>query len=452
MSETKTITVIGAGFVGLSTAAIFSNCGYKVYLIEINPDRLNIIKQGKSFFFEEGINPLIKEGVDSGMLVPTDSYQDSIPSSDVIFSAVGTPDNPDGSSNLSYVFAAAKSAAELMKPGTVYVQKSTVPVGTGREVTVEMKKIQKEFSYVSNPEFLREGTALFDTLYFDRVVIGGNDHKANQTVTDIYKSVAAQRHKLAEFAGVKQGYMDGIYIETNQDGAELVKVTANAFLALKISFANSIAKLTDHTGADVNDIMDAVGADRRIGRAFLNAGRGYGGGCFPKDVTGLIMSAEKHGVDMPIMLAATDVNESMPGYIANKAQNELGSLKGKHVAVLGLSFKEGTSDARKSPGVKLANILGHSNAKVCVYDPQANHEAAEDLRKNIKVCESAEDALKGAEAVFIATSWPEFLSLDLASVQEKMKGKIFIDCVNGFDIKKVRDAGLKYIGVGRGND
>ncbi len=444
-----TITIIGAGFVGLSTAAIFSNIGYKVYLIEINKERLKIIRQGKSFFFEEGIDPLIAKAVTDKSLIPTNDYSEAIPTSHVIFSCVGTPDNPDGSSNLSYVFAAAKEAACLMQPGSIYVQKSTVPVGTGQKVTQEIAKAQPDFSYVSNPEFLREGTALFDALYFDRIVVGGDSQEANQTVLDVYRSVEKNRELLTKSAGIKSGYMDGTYIETNLNGAELVKITANAFLALKISFANNIAKLADQAGADINAIMDAVGADRRIGRAFLNAGRGYGGGCFPKDVSGLIASAEEHGVDMPIMTAASDINESMAGYIANKAQKALGTLKGKKVAVLGLAFKAGTSDARRSPGVKLANILDKNGAIVTTYDPKVNSEAKDNLRKNVAVKNSLTATVSGADAVFIATDWPEFVKYGLVKLAKKMRGSLFIDAVNSYTIDDVKEAGLQYVGVGR---
>lgn len=445
----ETITVLGAGYVGLTTAAILANSGYKVYLIEPNPKRLEIIKTGRSFFFEQGIDPLIEKAVGESSLIPTDSYERAIPRSQFVFSCVGTPDNPDGSSNLSYVFSAAETAAQLMKPGTIYIQKSTVPVGTGQKVSELISQRQKDFSYVSNPEFLREGTALSDSLYFDRIVVGGNNHAANQKVLDIYVSIETGRDKIAKLANTPVKETSGEYIETNLNGAELVKVTANAFLALKISFANSIAKLADQAGADVIEIMDAVGADRRIGRAFLGAGRGYGGGCFPKDVSGLISSAEEHGVDMPIMAAATDVNESMAGYIANKTKDLLGTLEGKQIAVLGLAFKAGTSDSRRSPGVKLANILDKNGAKVLAYDPEANGEAKEDLRSGVKVVKSIKEATKSTDAVFIATKWPEFLSYDLSVLADDMKGNLFVDAENAYTIEDVEKAGLQYTGIGR---
>lgn len=443
----KTITVVGTGYVGVTTAAILANAGYKVYAVDVSDERLQALREGRSFFYEEGLDPLIAKAVKDGSLIPTLSYEESVPNSSFIFSCVGTPDNPDGSSNLTYIVAAATETAKYIKPGSIYIQKSTVPVGTGRKVMEIFKS--KNISYVSNPEFLREGTALFDTLYFDRIVVGGDDKEAVNKVLDLYRQVEKNRNAIAKLGSIKTKQAQGSYIATELDSAELIKVTANAFLALKISFANSIAKLADQTDADVTEVMDAVGADARIGRSFLNAGRGYGGGCFPKDVSGLISSALQHGVDMPIMLAATDVNDSMAGYIAEKAEKALGTLKGKKVAVLGLSFKAGTSDARKSPGVRLANVLQGHKAQVSVFDPQANGEAKDTLNRSIEIVGSAEEAFSGADAVFIATDWEEFKDMDFKKLADSMRGDLLVDCMNCLDASAATGAGLRYIGVGR---
>ena len=443
------VTVIGTGYVGLTTAVLLAQAGHKVYALDINKDRLKVIKSGKSFFYEEGLDPLVKSAVDTGTLIPTDSYENSIPHSDVIFSSVGTPDNPDGSSNLSYVFASAEQAGALMKSGAIYVQKSTVPVGTGKKIEAVFKPLNKNIQYVSNPEFLREGTALSDSLYFDRIVVGGQHPNANQTIIEIYKNIEKNRDNIAKSAGIAQKKTEGSYISTSLNSAELIKVTSNAFLALKISFANSIAKLADEVDADVNDIMDAVGADKRIGRAFLNAGRGYGGGCFPKDVSGLISSASEYGVDLGIMTAAAELNETMPGYIASKAQKALGSLDGKRVAVLGLAFKAGTSDARKSPGVKLANILSKEGADVYTYDPHANSEAKEDLRSAVIVTSSIDKAVENTDAVFVATDWPEFINMDISQIKKGMSGSLFVDCMNVYSMHDIENTGLVYTGIGR---
>lgn len=447
---TTTITVLGAGYVGLSTAALLAQAGFKVYLVEPNPSRLETIKQGRSFFFEAGLDPIIKLGIDSGNLLPTDSYNIGVPESDFVFSCVGTPDNPDGSSNLAYVYDAAKSAAKLMKPGAVFIQKSTVPVGTGKKI---IEKLGLEAgSYISNPEFLREGTALQDTLWFDRIVCGGSDESVLTRVAELYKALEAHRDTIATAAGIEIGSINGSYIATDLNSAELIKVTANAFLALKISFANSIAKLSDAVDADINGIMDAVGADKRIGRAFLNAGRGYGGGCFPKDVSGLISSGLEHGIDLEIMQAAQQVNESMPSYVIEKLKHQLGgNLSGKKIAVLGLAFKKGTSDTRKSPGVKIANLLNTFDVEVLAYDPQALEEAKQDLRRNVLLCTSIEEALVDCDAVVLATDWDELMSLPAQIFANHLNsGAVVIDAVNAYrnhiDLKNL---GLDYIGIGR---
>lgn len=446
--QTSTITVLGAGYVGLTTAALLAHAGYKVYVVEPNKQRLDVIKKGKSFFFEEGLDPVIKLAVESGNLIPTDSYEDSVPHSQIIFSCVGTPDNPDGSSNLTYVFSAAEQTAKLAKPGSVYVQKSTVPVGTGRKVEALFKEKGAKIEYTSNPEFLREGTALSDTLFFDRVVVGGDNKTAVDAVLDVYMDLEQFRNHIAHIAHIPTGTRGDQYIATTLNSAELIKVTSNAFLALKISFANSIAILADKADADVVEVMDAVGADNRIGRAFLNAGRGYGGGCFPKDVSGLISSALEYGVDLEIMQAAQQVNSSMVGYIIDKLQDETGPLSGKKVTVLGLAFKAGTSDARKSPGIALANLLAHTGATVTAYDPEANEEAEHDLVKSVTLANSTDSAVKAADIVVIATEWPEFVEYPADKLAKAMSGTVLLDTVNQYSGTEAKLAGLQYIGVG----
>jgi len=446
--QSSTITVLGAGYVGLTTAALLAHAGYTVYVVEPNKERLDVIKAGRSFFFEEGLDPVIRLGIDAGNLIPTDSYKESVPHSSIVFSCVGTPDNPDGSSNLSYVYSAAEETAKLAKPGTIYVQKSTVPVGTGRKVEALFKKQGTKLGYVSNPEFLREGTALSDTLFFDRVVVGGDDKAAVDAVMDVYMDLEQFRDHIAHIAHIPLGPRGDQYIATTLNSAELIKVTSNAFLALKISFANSIAKLADKADADIVEVMNAVGADNRIGRAFLNAGRGYGGGCFPKDVSGLISSALEYGVDLDIMQAAQQVNKSMPGYIVDMLQDKTGPLAGKKIAVLGLAFKAGTSDVRKSPGVSIANLLAQSGAHVSTYDPEGMEEAELDLHKSIAPVESIDAAIEDADITVIATDWPEFVEYPAEKLVKKMKGNILLDAVNQYSVTETKLAGMIYIGVG----
>ena len=443
---------MGCGYVGLTTAAILSNCGFEVRALEVHPDRLQTIQRGRSFFYEAGIDQLLRNAFDNKMLRVTDTYEELIPGSDVVFSCVGTPDNPDGSSNLSYVFEAATKAARLLEPGAIFVQKSTVPVGTGERLEALFKEMGKPTPYVSNPEFLREGTAISDTIWFDRIVAGSDDTVSAQTILDIYNVIEQSRDTISEIAEIDRpdSIPDAQYILTSRNSAELIKVTANAFLALKISFSNSIAKLADKANANVVQVMDAVGADRRIGRSFLNAGRGYGGGCFPKDVSGLIRSAEDYGVAMEIMQAAGEVNASMPHYIINKAKAAFhlgpgnGVFMGKEVTVLGLAFKSGTSDVRRSPALAIANTLAEQGAVVRAYDPEAMEEAREHLDPAIVLTSSLDEAIEGSECIFVATDWPVFASLHW----QKLSAKLVVDCMNYLDAKAIRAAKKQYVGVG----
>lgn len=444
----QNITVIGSGYVGTTTAAFLANAGFNVVALDIDKKKVKIINSGKSPFFEAGLDELIAAGIKKKTLVATTNYGDALHQADVVISCVGTPDNPDGSSNLKYVFAAAESSKPYLKSGAIYVQKSTVPVGTGRKV---IPLLSRDTHYVSNPEFLREGTAVYDTLLFDRIVVGGDNKEALETVLSVYKNIANNAVEISSItggiAGNKAANHKGNYIDTTLESAELIKVTANAFLALKISFANSIAKLCDEANADAKGVMDGIGADKRIGRAFLNAGRGYGGGCFPKDVSGLISSSLEFGVEMPIMHAATEVNESMAGYIVEKVKKQLGGLSDKRVTTLGLAFKSGTSDARKSPAVKIANYLQSEGGKISAYDPEANHEAQEDLHKEIVICDDAETAVKDAEIIFITTDWPEFTDLSWLDVAKNVR--TVVDCMNCLNRDIIEDKDITYIGVGR---
>lgn len=452
-----TITIIGSGYVGVTSAAVFASAGYKVYVLENNPKRLATIKKGRSFFYEDYLDPLLKEAVISGMLVATNSYKEAIPTSDIVFSCVGTLDNSDGSSNLSYVYAAATETAMHAKADLIYVQKSTVPVGTGSEVEDILHKGDENVRYVSNPEFLREGTALHDSLWFDRIVVGGSYPDANESILAIYRHIAERRDDIAASAGMQvtsnMVISSPTYITTSRNSAELIKVSANAFLALKISFANSIAKLADAADADVVEVMDGIGADSRIGRSFLDAGRGYGGGCFPKDVSSLISSGLQHGVDISIMRAASRENHSMPSYILEKALRHVEgeSFAHKKVALLGVTFKAGTSDIRKSPAIKIANILVEKmDADVHAYDPRAfiEDDAKEQLH-GVTICPSVESALKGADVVIVATDWPEFKAISSKTYASLLKGTLVVDAMNCLDPAAIRKAGLIYVGVGR---
>jgi UDPglucose 6-dehydrogenase len=442
------IVIIGSGYVGTTAAALFSVSGHHVIAIDLDAKKVSQINNGKAPFFEEGLDNIITAGITQGSLVATSDYAKGVSAADIVLSCVGTPDNPDGSSNLSYVFSAAKEASLHLKEGAIFVQKSTVPVGTGRKI---MELLPETISYVSNPEFLRESTAIYDTLMFDRIVAGGDNEQANQAIIQLHQTVEDHFEDISRISTVKytSGHT-GNYVSTNLESAELIKVTSNAFLALKISFANSIAQLCDATGGSVEEVMSIVGEDARIGKAFFNAGRGYGGGCFPKDVSGLISSAQGFGVSMPIMEAASTVNASMPGYIISRLVNESGlTLSDQNVAVLGLAFKSGTSDARKSPAIKLANRLIKEGAKVTAYDPQANKEARETLDPLVNISTNITDAIKDSSIVLIATDWPEFKDIT-QWLPEATNMKVLVDAVNCVDASIIPTmSNVQYISVGR---
>ncbi len=457
----KKIAIMGIGYVGLSFAAVLSNCGYKVYAFDVDKQKVDLLNEGKAHFSEKGLDKLIYSGVRKGYLKGSTSYEEFLPKADIVFSCVGTPDLPDGSSNLSYIFDVAKIVAELAKDGVIYVQKSTVPVGTGREVmrVVEDTNPKLKFSYVSNPEFLSEGSAVYDTFMTDRVVLGSDDSKAIDYVLGLYKSIEetssmVDLKDVSDFAHVYRAKQNGAQesfkeVKTSLESAELIKVTSNALLSLKISFANSIALLCDEVGADINEVMDGVGLDKRIGRSFLYAGRGYGGGCFPKDVSGLISVAKKRSVEMPIMEASVEVNDMMPNRIIEKIKKELGDIKEKKVALLGLSFKPGTSDVRKSPALKMAELLIKEGCFVCAYDPAAMEEAKKELGEKVIFVDSTEDAISDSDFVCVATEWPEFSEFDYSKFKDSIKENLIVDCQNRLDKEKLKGQGFRYIGVGR---
>ena len=442
------IVIIGSGYVGTTAAALFSVSGHNVTAIDLDPKKIELVNSGKAPFYEEGLDNLIAAGVEKGTLTATSDYKDAVSSADVVFSCVGTPDNPDGSSNLTYLFNAAEEASKYLKDGAIFVQKSTVPVGTGRKI---MKVLPATVAYVSNPEFLRESTAVYDTLMFDRIVAGGEDQEANKAILHLHQTVEDCFDQISQISQITYtpGRV-GSYLNTSLESAELIKVTANAFLALKISFANSIAQLSDAAGADVEEVMSIVGEDSRIGKAFFKAGRGYGGGCFPKDVSGLISSAKGFDVDMPIMTAAANVNDEMPHYIIKRIQEKLDTnLDNNTVTVLGLAFKSGTSDTRRSPAITIANLIDAKGSKVFAYDPIANEEAKSTLSPSVTVTDDIDTAIQHADIIIIATDWPEFKTPS-QWISKAPQLKLLVDAVNCIDIAEVNQLDIGYLGVGRG--
>jgi UDPglucose 6-dehydrogenase len=440
------VTVVGSGYVGTTTAALLAASGVRTYAVDIDSKKIDKLNNGQAPFFEAGLDALVAHGISTEKLTATESYQESVTNSNIVMSSVGTPDNPDGSPNLEYVFTALESIAKVATGPIIYVQKSTVPVGTGKQIIKRFAELSSvDFTYISSPEFLREGTAVVDSIEPDRIVVGGEE-AAGTVVSQLFLDIYEQRQDIGRIAGQKllNRSLPKIH-KLNIESAELTKVSANAFLALKISFANSIAKLADATNADITEVMDAVGADQRIGRAFLNAGRGYGGGCFPKDVRGLISSADTFGADLSIMRAASELNQSMPSYIVEMITKDCGELKGKKVGLLGLAFKAGTSDVRKSPGIIIANLLAEMGAEISAYDPEARQEATPELADNIMIKDTVEAVIKDCDIVVVTTDWPEFKQIDFS----KYDASYLFDGVNMFEPEAIRQTGLHYRGVGR---
>jgi UDPglucose 6-dehydrogenase len=449
------ISIIGTGYVGLTLASLTATVGYKTYCIDVIPKKIETIKKGKSYFYELGLDNLVKQGIDSGNLIPTLDYKEGLKNADIVFLCVGTPSDGNGRFDLSYLLNAIKNAVKYVKNRVIFVQRSTVAVGTGKTIMKMIDEINPdlEYTYLSSPEFLREGSAVIDSIKPDRIVVGGNDEEAKKKIFDLFEEIErltpqimSESPEISKYAmnNISNGNDNNLKFEdrcisTKLESAELIKVTANSLLATKISFANNIARLCDKVGANVNEVMDGVGMDRRISRSFLYAGIGFGGGCFPKDVKGLINSLEEHNVDSQFFNKVLDVNRSQIDYIIDCVK-EMGIKNGK-VGVLGLAFKQGTSDVRESPACRLCEALADKGYKVVGTDPQAIEEAKKMFpeRDNLRYTEDIKDVFQDSSIVVLATDWPEFKELDYVKLSEIMKNKNFYDARNYLDRDKMQN-------------
>jgi UDPglucose 6-dehydrogenase len=438
-----TITFIGHGYVGLVTAAVFADLGNTVWVIGHTPEKVENLKKGIIPIYEPGLEELVQRNVKAKRLLFTLDYTPAIPQSDVVFIAVGTPPKPTGEADLSVVFDVAKKTGQHLDGYTVVITKSTVPVGTNRKVQqiIEEVKPQKaEFDIASVPEFLREGQAIGDTLHPDRVVIGTESKRAEKMLIELHAPLIE-----------KDENRESRLVLCNIETAEMIKYASNAFLATKISFANAIAQLSEHTGSDGPKVLQAVGLDERIGSAFLNAGAGYGGSCFPKDVKALIAIAKDYEYDFKLLKDVEEINHQAILSVAHKAENLLHGLEGKTIAVLGLSFKPDTDDMRDAPAISIIKKLLEKGAVVRSYDPIAiaNGKKIFAHDKGIHFAEDAYDAAAGADALIVVTEWNEFRHLNLTKIKELLKQAIIIDGRNMYDPQKVKSLGFTYKGVGR---
>jgi len=427
------IAIIGAGYVGLVTSACFAELGNKVICVENDPEKIALLKKLKMPFFEKGLDKMVKKNVKLGRLVFTDSIEYAVKKSLIIFICVGTPPKYGGEADLSYVENVAAKIAKSMPSYRLIIEKSTVPVETGGwiEHTVRINnKRGVKFDVASNPEFLKEGTAIEDFMRPDRIVIGAESKKAKALLTRLYSPIKAE------------------IVVTDIKSAELIKHASNSFLAAKISFINSIANICEKTGADVEKVSYGIGLDKRIGRGFLKSGIGYGGFCFPKDIDAFIHISDKMGYDFSILKAVRKVNEHQRRIFLKKIEKELWIIKNKTIAVLGLAFKPNTDDMRFAPSVDIINSLIHAGARVRAYDPQAM-EKAKGILKDAAFCRDLYETASGSDALLILTEWDEFKRMKLSRIKKLLKHPLIIDGRNIFDPVKMRKLGFKYISIGR---
>ena len=426
------ITVIGAGYVGLVQCVCLADFGFDVTCIEKDSDKLKELKFGRIPFYEPGLEDLFKKNLENNRLNFINKYSDNISRSDVIFICVGTPPKKNGQSNLNFVDQATKEISKKIKGYTVVVSKSTVPVGTSRRIEriLKKKKPARMFDVVSNPEFLREGSALEDFIRPDKIVIGCRTFKAEKILKKIYKP------------------LNRPYVITNNETAEIIKYANNSFLATKITFINEIADLCENIGAKVETVAKALGLDGRIGPKFLHPGPGYGGSCFPKDVKSLIYQGNKNSSDLTIVKAVDRANElrikSLFQRIKKITKNKFNNIQ---IGLLGISFKPNTDDVRESPGLKLAKDLSRTKAKIKIYDPKGMENAKKELPKSIEFCNDEYEVAENSNLLVIVTEWNQFKNLDLLKIRKLMKIPVILDLRNIYSKEIIKD-GFKYYSIG----
>jgi UDPglucose 6-dehydrogenase len=431
------ICMIGAGYVGLVSAACFSEFGWTVTCVDNDPARVAELKAGKSPIYEPGLDDLLERNIKARRIIFTGDLGPAVKDADVVFLAVGTPmRRGDGHADLSYIYAAVEELAPHLSGFTVITTKSTVPVGTSREIERRLKASAPDADYAvcSNPEFLREGSAIQDFTHPDRILVGTDDSRARAVMERLYKPLALRQAPL---------------MFVSRESAELAKYAANAFLALKISFINEVADLCETVGADVQQVASAIGKDRRIGDKFLHPGPGYGGSCFPKDVSALIRTGRDHRAPLSIIEQVERVNTERKISMAGRIEAALGgSVRGKTIAILGVTFKPNTDDMRDAPSLVIIPMLQERGATIRAYDPQGEKHGAPML-PGTNWCTDALDAAKGADALVVVTEWNEFRALDLAAAKAVMRGTALVDLRNVLDADRARSHGFMYSAIGR---
>ncbi|MFA5031989.1 MAG: UDP-glucose/GDP-mannose dehydrogenase family protein [bacterium] len=424
------LAIIGTGHVGLVSAVCFAEIGYEVTGIDSDSKKIEGLKKGIIPIYEEGLKELLDKN--KNKIKFTTSIAEGIQEADIIFICVGTPPKTSGDADLSIIEEVVTQIASSMKSYKIIVEKSTVPVQTGMRVKqlMEMKlKGKVEFDIASNPEFLREGMAIYDSLHPDRIVIGVESERAKNLFIELYKPINAP------------------LVITNIESAELIKHASNSFLAMKISFINAVSTVCELSGADIRKVAEGIGLDKRIGKDFLNAGIGFGGFCFPKDLKAFRRIASKLGYEFGLLEEVEKINEGMKIGFVDKIENALWNLKDKTIGILGLAFKPGTEDMRYAPSIDIINALQESGAKIRAYDPEAMEEAKEIL-KDITYCKDAYDVAKDSDCLCIVTEWDEFKNMDLKKIKDLLRSPIIIDGRNIFEKDKIEKLGFKYKGIG----
>jgi len=431
-------TIIGTGYVGLTTGVCLAELGHQIICVDNNVEKIEKLKDGISPIFEPGIEELIKKNLTAGRLTFATEIAQAINEAEIIFICVNTPPKQDGRAELKYVEKVARDIAESINGDyKVIVDKSTVPVKTAEKVAETILRYSKtgaKIDVISNPEFLKEGTAIDDTMNPDRIIIGVDSKAAEEKILELYRPLIEKSGAPIKIVSVRS--------------AELIKHGANAFLATKISFANLMAQICEQAGADVIEVLQAIGMDERIGNQFLNPGIGFGGSCFPKDIAAFKKTMEILGIDNSLIKAVEEINQNAWQHFVQKIEKELWVLDGKVIGVLGLAFKPNTDDIRNSPAIKIIEKLAGDGANIKVYDPQAMANAQKTLT-NITYCQTVNEAIKDSEALLICTEWDEFKNLNLADILKMMATPIIFDGRNIFDQKTARELGFKYFGIGR---
>jgi UDPglucose 6-dehydrogenase len=434
------IAVVGTGYVGLVSGACLADCGHQVTCVDLDERKIEALRNGRIPIFEPGLERLVAENAAGGRLSFTLDLEQAVVDADVVFIAVGTPSQRggDGYADLSYVYAAAASIGRAVSGFTVVVTKSTVPVGTGDEIEriIQQANPAADVVVVSNPEFLREGAAIEDFKRPDRIVVGIEDERAREAMSEVYRPLSVNLNRAP-------------LLFTGRRTAELIKYASNAFLALKITFINEIADLCEKTGADVHDVARGMGLDDRIGPKFLNAGPGYGGSCFPKDTLALVKTGQDHDTPLRLVEATVAANDQRKRAMGRKVIAACGgTVRGKTVGILGLTFKPGTDDMRDAPSIAIIDELVEAGARIKAYDPEGM-VAARGMLAPIDYATSAYDAVTGADALVLVTEWHEFRSLDLGRIARTMKGRVFADLRNVYRRREVEAHGFIYECVGR---